>query len=471
MSSHQTDIQALKAKIARLEAELEVEREHSEQAGSRVKQLEIEKRLSAPKLNDRAAQRELSTDASDPAQRAEISQLRDELATKDAELATKGATIGQLVETVSCLRNSLRGYRTLNDRTQEGMRSVKRCWEDMMDDCDTARNDIRHVFESTGKFELPLFTPEQDNAMSPLPEDTGSSGSRATNFAREGASGPPQPSPELTTVKAAADGASGPPRPASSAQTAAKLTANTDPASTTPSTQNYSQALKTRAQKQAPRRGRYNPRTFRPNVTHAEFSSKREAEQQAQPESRRQQQSQKPNKALGQGSQRGGEHQAKREDPRPVTGIGSANAEKNTEVKAPAQKFDDVVRIPEQKSLSPAAKGFDIIRVAKQKPSRPPLPEGFVNIFAGIYDDEPTAGMPVKHLEPRDSQGSSGTNVPSGLGRKSSSPPAQKASPPSGNIPGALLPWLSNALSKGLESRDSDKNKAAPEDHKGRSRR
>lgn len=226
MSSHQTDIQALKAKIARLEAELEVEREQSEQAGSRikeleqkVKQLEIDKRLSTPKLNDRATQRGLSTDASDPAQRAETSQLRDELvtkdaelATKDAELATKDATIEQLFEAVSFLRRSLIGYMTNRNQAKEGMRSVEQCWKDIMDSCDTDDNDILAVYEQTRQFERPIFVSEQDNATSPLPEDTGSSGSRATNFAREGASWPPQPSPKLTTAELAADAASGPPR-------------------------------------------------------------------------------------------------------------------------------------------------------------------------------------------------------------------------------------------------------------------
>lgn len=136
--SSQADIQALDAKIAQLEAELEVEREQSasrlkaerQQSASRVeaerqhaasrleveqrqsasrideleqkvKKLEIEKRLSTPKPDNRGARSEVSTGASNPAQQAQISQLREELATKDAELATKDATIEQLFEAVS----------------------------------------------------------------------------------------------------------------------------------------------------------------------------------------------------------------------------------------------------------------------------------------------------------------------------------------------------------------------------------
>lgn len=71
MSSQTDDIQALKAKIARLKAELEVEREQSasrlevvrQQSISRINKLEqkvtnleIEKRLSAGKLDNQAFQ-------------------------------------------------------------------------------------------------------------------------------------------------------------------------------------------------------------------------------------------------------------------------------------------------------------------------------------------------------------------------------------------------------------------------------
>lgn len=452
--SSQTDAQALEAKIARLEArnarleaELEVEREQSgkadSQAGSRIKELEqrikeleIEKRLSTPKPNDRATQREVSADASDPAQRARISQLRGELATKDA-------TIGQLVEAVSFLRNSLSGYAAFNDRTQQGMKAVKQCWDDLMDDCDTARHEIRHVYESTDKFELPLFTIEEDNAMSPLPADTGESSSSVAKLTGDGASGHPQPSPTLTPAKPA-DVTSEPPRPTSSAQTAAKPTANTDPASTTPSTQNYSQALRRPAQSQASRRGRGAPRTFRPNFTHADFSSKREAEQRGQPESQRQQQSQKPNKALGQGSQRGGEHQVKREDPRPVTGIGSANAERSAEVKAsvptgaPSKVGKDGPGVSEQKSSGLAPKGHDtVFKLVESTPSSRP-PRERLNIFADV-ENGPTI-MPMDIIRARNSRSSPGINVPGGLERKSSSPPVKE-----------------------LQSRDSGINKAVSE--------
>lgn len=179
-----------------------------------------------------------------------------------------------------------------------------------MDDCVTARNDIQFVYEQTRHFERPIFASEQDNAPSPLSEDTGPSSSRTAKLTTDGASeprqpspksttaepaadaasGPRQPSPKLTTAEPAADAASGPPRlpprptvaepaadatsdllqalqlsptatipttdrtpeppqPAPSAQTAAKTTASDDAASTTKQAMDYAQAVKTKRER------------------------------------------------------------------------------------------------------------------------------------------------------------------------------------------------------------------------------
>lgn len=350
MSSQADNIQTLGAKITLLEAELEVEREQSasriDELEQKVKKLEIEKRLSTPKPNNRAAQSEVSTGVSNTAQRAEISQLREELVTKDAELATNDATIEQLFEAVSFLRRSLIGYRTINDQTQQGMKSVKQCWEAIMDDCDTARNEIRDVYESTSKFERPFFTLEQDNATSSLLADTDTSSSRAAELARDGASGPPQLSPKLTTAKPVADvasgsprlpprptaakpvanaasdpfqpspfsltatepvvdGTSGPPQPVPSAQTAAKTTANTDPVSTTNQAMDYAQTLKTKRERLPFGRAKVpleqSPLFATPVVTHADLSAKKEAARRTHSETQKPQTSQKPNKAFTRG--------------------------------------------------------------------------------------------------------------------------------------------------------------------------
>lgn len=410
--SSQADIQALDAKIARLEAELEVEREQSasrlkaerQQSASRVeaerqhaasrleveqrqsasrideleqkvKKLEIDKRLSAPKPDNRGARSEVSTGASNPAQQAQISQLREELATKDAELATKDATIEQLFEAVSFLRTSLIGYRTVTDQAQQGMKAVKQCWEDIMDDCVTARNDIQFVYEQTRHFERPIFASEQDNATSPLSEDTGPSSSRTAKLTRDGASEPRQPSPKSTTAEPAADAASGPPRlpprptvaepaadatsdllqalqlsptatipttnrtpeppqPAPSAQTAAKTTASDDAASTTKQAMDYAQAVKTKRER-TPYRLPYgrakipleqNPLFAMPVVTHADFSAKKEAARQTHFQPPKPQTSQRSNKASKRGGStrgrnaRGNEDRGGRGDRKPEKG-------------------------------------------------------------------------------------------------------------------------------------------------------
>ena len=93
MSSH-TDMEA---KIARLEALLKIQREESasriSELEQRVTNLKLEQHLSAGKPKDPAPQLTAPTGSSDPVLRAEISQLQQVIATKDAEIASKDAEI------------------------------------------------------------------------------------------------------------------------------------------------------------------------------------------------------------------------------------------------------------------------------------------------------------------------------------------------------------------------------------------
>lgn len=396
--SSQTDIQALKAKIARLEAELEVEREYSssriKELEQTVKQLEIDKRLSTPKLNDRAAQRGVSTDASDPAQRAENSQLRDELATSDAELATKDAPhLSPNLFAAEPAADAVLGPLQLSPPALKAAKPA--------------------VATSSDLFQFPEYRPSPFLQSAAKP-------SAAT------ISGPPQPSPfAQIAAKPSAATAPGPPQPTSSAQMPAKSTPRI-----------------------STRRARFNQVPFKPKITHAELSAKKK---EASPEPQRQQ-THKPSRILQLGDQRGGGYQAKCEDPRPgpsqatqSTHAARAAREKaafdramaidavaffenllnkkepkpseplnptgNPTTSEPAQEFDDVVRMPENKSLSPPAKGFhSFFRLSEQTPTRPPLPKGFVNNFSGIRE------MTLEELKASNAQSSA--NVLEAIGPK-----------------------------------------------------
>ena len=90
MSSHD-DKEAQDAKIARLKARLDI---HKDMSDARIKELEqkvtdleLDKRLSAMKVQDQAPRPAVSTGSSDPALQAEILQLRQDVAAKDDEVS------------------------------------------------------------------------------------------------------------------------------------------------------------------------------------------------------------------------------------------------------------------------------------------------------------------------------------------------------------------------------------------------
>ena len=83
--SSQTDIEALGAKVRRLEV-----------------LFEIQQRESAAEPNNRAIQPAVSTGFSDPALQAENSRLRKEITAKDAIIAKRDRTISVLLESMGC---------------------------------------------------------------------------------------------------------------------------------------------------------------------------------------------------------------------------------------------------------------------------------------------------------------------------------------------------------------------------------
>ena len=83
--SSQTDMEALSAKVRRLEV-----------------LFEIQQRESAAEPNNRAIQPAVTTGFSDPALQAENSRLRKEIAAKDAIIAKRDRTISGLLESMGC---------------------------------------------------------------------------------------------------------------------------------------------------------------------------------------------------------------------------------------------------------------------------------------------------------------------------------------------------------------------------------
>ena len=110
--SSQTD---MKAFAARLQAQLKIQQEESASRISDLEQkitdLRVEQHLSAGTHKDPASQPTALTGSSDPVLRAEISQLQQVLASKDAEIASKDAEIKRLYRKHSDLIKSMKSYK------------------------------------------------------------------------------------------------------------------------------------------------------------------------------------------------------------------------------------------------------------------------------------------------------------------------------------------------------------------------
>ena len=117
--------------ITRLSFELEVLQEHSD---TRIRELErensklkVESRLIAAKVKDPAPRPAAPTESSDPVLRAEISQLQEALARKDAEIASKDAEIASKDAIIA------KRHRVLSD-TNRAMTSLRNTFHAMVED-------------------------------------------------------------------------------------------------------------------------------------------------------------------------------------------------------------------------------------------------------------------------------------------------------------------------------------------------
>ena len=319
MSSHD-DIEAPEAKIARMETLLEIRQERYdskikelEQKNSDLEQknsdLELDKRLSAMKLRDRATRPAVSIDSSDLALQAEVLQLRQDSAAKDEE--------------VSHLRALLRNCQSNLTAIKQGFIALNKSYHETTEDLSTVVQDIDNVLKAGIAFK------ELQSRPSSIIADT----------------------------------AAGPSQPSSSASKPEKVATTTGSASTTSSTPDHAQALKSPAEKRRliPKARvplEQSPLFARPPVTHADLAVKREVADQTRSKPDKRQISQKPNKAFKRGGSTRGKDTRGRGDTRGTNVMaGSDEPPKTPEVKSsvttPAtQAGEDTVADKDKKASS-----------------------------------------------------------------------------------------------------------------------
>ena len=380
MSSHD-DKEAQDAKIARLETLLSIQQERYD---SRIKELEqkntdleLDKRLSATKLQDQATRPAVSTESSFLTLQTEVLQLRQDNAAKDEELFN--------------LRTLLRNCQASLTATKQGFIATIKSLYETTKDLRTVVQGIDNVLEAGIDFKelqsRPSSTvadtaagPSQPSSLASRTEKTtadtaagsphpSSSASKSKKTTADTAVGPPQPSPTASTsAKARANTAAAPPptstaasksekitvdtaaapQPSQSASKPEKVATSTSSASTTSSTPDYAKALKSPEQK-TPRlpRGKVpleqSPLFARPPVTHADLAVTREAADQTRSEPERQQISQKPNRAFNRGRSRPGNDARGRGDTRgqgsPGPKKGETSHESTSQRQSPLTNF------------------------------------------------------------------------------------------------------------------------------------
>ena len=360
MSSHD-DIEAPEANIARFKALVDIQQEKLKELEQKNIALELDKRLSAPKLQDRATRPAVSTDSLDLTLQAELLQSRQDNAAKDEE--------------ISRLRASLRNCQSNLTSIKQGFIAINKSYHETTEDLSTAIQDIDSVLEAdTALKELhsrPRSPVVDTAAESPQPSSSASKSEKitadtaprplqpsqsASNSEKNTAdtdAGPPQPSSAAASksgestadtapkppqpsssapkpVTSMADTATGPPQPSSAAPKPVKSTADTaaeppqplssalEPNKVAP---DYALALSMPAAK-LPRFPRarvplaQSPLFARPPVTHANLAVKKEAADQVRSESERQKISQKPNRASTHGGPTRGKDARGRGSPR-----------------------------------------------------------------------------------------------------------------------------------------------------------
>ena len=275
MSSHD-DKEARDAKIVRLEALVDIQQEQTKELQRKITELELEKRLSAMKLQDRAMRPAVPTDSLNLALQAELLQLRQDAAAKDKE--------------ISRLCALLRNCQSKLTSIKQAFIAINKSYDETTEDLSTAIQDIYNVLEAETAFKELQLRPSSSTAdIAPgLPQSSSSA---------------------WKPGKSTADTATGPHQPSSSASKPNKAAPD------------YAQTLRRSAVK-LPRYPRakvplaQSPLFARPPVTHADLAGKKEAADQARSEPERQKISQKPNRASAHGGSTRGKDARGRGSPR-----------------------------------------------------------------------------------------------------------------------------------------------------------
>ena len=220
MSSHHD----IEAKNARLQALLKIEREEIRELQQKVTDPKLELHLAAEKPKDPAPQPTVSTGSSDPVLRAEISQLQQVLAIKDAEIASKDAEIERIYRKHSDLIKSMMSYKqTLNAMAREIHRNTE-----------AAAAEINNLppEDLTPRIEIT----DTDRSSRPA------SSSPSKDVKDKGETKPKTPSSSSPLKKVKGEGETKPKTPSFGA-TSTKVPANAAPARPESAKPNYSQVL------------------------------------------------------------------------------------------------------------------------------------------------------------------------------------------------------------------------------------
>ena len=195
MSSH-TDMEA---KIARLQVQLEIQQQGS---ATRIRELEqnvtnlkVENRLSAAKPKDPAPQLTAPTGSSDLVLRAEISQLQQVIASKDAEIASKGVKIERLYRKHSDLSKLMMSYKHSLDTIARDMDRTMEAAAAETNDLPPGKLTPRIEVTDTGRSSKPASSspPKDVKGEDKTKPKTPSFGATPTNVPGHAAPAPPEP--------------------------------------------------------------------------------------------------------------------------------------------------------------------------------------------------------------------------------------------------------------------------------------
>ena len=310
--SSQTDIQAIIAKNVRLEAQLEILESkyasRTKQLEQEVMNLELDKKLSAGRRDDRAPQRAVSAGFEDPAVQAELSRLRGIIAQRDEEISDM-RRISQIMDKPYEGKATLEEHQHRREPMHRQMSiPVTDTPEGVSLDSPPRLFGSEYHVPSQGFKPIALLEYPRPSHNSPSP------GSRMMSFEGDTILEGDTPSPSLALTgymrnspsPSVTQSLAFQPHVPSTGLITKASSLNAASGSTPLAQQTYAQTLQQlRETQRLPRARAYH----QPPVTHAKLSAQKEAEERASLGQQQQQLSLKPNRGGGQGNPQGLGHQ------------------------------------------------------------------------------------------------------------------------------------------------------------------